>query len=118
MRVRPAFRLGLSLHLEGCGFQVITAGSAEEAVQILERPGCSVDVVFSDVRMPGEMDGIGLSRWVFDNKPHIAVILASGDFSKSLAVGDLCGAQILTKPYDYELATNTIRAAIQHSAKQ
>jgi DNA-binding response OmpR family regulator len=62
--------------------------------------------------MPGELDGIGLSRWIFENRPNIAVILASGELGKATAVHDLCGAETMTKPFDYGSITTRIRAAI------
>jgi DNA-binding NtrC family response regulator len=109
----PMIRLALAVHLDEKGFEVREAGSADEAVAILQEPGCVVNLVFSDVRMPGEMDGIGLSRWIFENRPNIAVILASGDIGKMTAMDDLCGADAITKPYNYEVATNKIREAIR-----
>jgi DNA-binding NtrC family response regulator len=112
----PLIRFSLSLHLEGCGFQVITAANAAEAVEILTEPGCLVDLVFSDVRMPGKMDGVGLSRWIFDNRPNIAVILASGEIGKTTAIHELCAAETLAKPFDYDYATDKIRAAIKRNS--
>jgi DNA-binding NtrC family response regulator len=108
----PIIRFGLALHLEENGFQVIEAESAADAIAILQEPGSLVDLVFSDVRMPGEVDGIGLSRWIFENRPNIAVILASGELGKATAVQDLCGAETMTKPFDYGSITPRIRAAI------
>ena len=108
----PTIRTCLVIHLEDKGFAVREAGNAAEAIAILQEPGSIVNLVFSDVRMPGEMDGIGLSRWIFENRPNVAVILASGDLGKSTAMDDLCGAEAIGKPYNYEVATNKIRAAI------
>jgi len=108
----PVIRFGIALHLEENGFQVIEAESAAEAIAILQEPGPPVNLVFSDVRMPGELDGIGLSRWVFENRPNIAVILASGEFGKTNAVQDLGGAETMTKPFDYGNLITRIHAAI------
>jgi|SRR5579859_6864524 len=108
----PIIRFGLAVHLEQSGFQVIEAENAADAVAILQKPGCTVNLVFSDVRMPGKMDGIGLSRWIFENRPNIAVILASGELGKATAMQDLCGAETMTKPSDYGTITTRIQAAI------
>lgn len=108
----PMIRMALADHLEGKGFEVREAGNAAEAIAILQESGCIVNLVFSDVRMPGEMDGLGLSRWIFENRPNIPVILASGDLGKTTAMGDLCGAEAMTKPYSYETASDKIQAAI------
>jgi len=109
----PIIRFGLALHLEESGFQVIEAESAADAIAILQEPSCIVNLVFSDVRMPGELDGIGLSRWIFENRPNIAVILASGELGKATAIQDLCGAETMSKPFDYGSITTRIRAAIR-----
>lgn len=108
----PTIRLAMAVHLGEKGFEVREAGSAAEAIAILQEPGCLVDLVFSDVRMPGEIDGIGLSRWIFENRPNVAVILASGDLGRITAMKDLGGAEAILKPYNYDVATNKIREAI------
>ena len=109
----PVIRTAIALHLEENGFKVLEAGCAADAVAVLQEKNCIVHLVFSDVRMPGEMDGIGLSRWIFENRPNIAVILASGDLGKTTAMEDLCGAETMVKPYNYDAATNRIRDAIR-----
>lgn len=109
----PIIRLALVCHLEEKGFEVREAGCAADAIAILEEPGCVVNLVFSDVRMPGEMDGLGLSRWIFENRPNIAVILASGDLGKATAMDDLCGAEAMAKPFSFDTATDKIREAIR-----
>ncbi len=112
----PMIRMALADHLETKGFEVREAGNAAEAVAILQEPGCIVNLVFSDVRMPGEMDGLGLSRWIFENRPSIPVILASGDLGKTTAMDDPCGAETMAKPYSYETASDKILAAINRKA--
>jgi len=109
----PVIRLTLAVHLEENGFKVLEAGCAADAIAILEEPGSIVKLVFSDVRMPGEMDGISLSRWIFESRPNIAVILATGDLGKTTAMEDLCGAEAMGKPFNIEAATNKIRNAIR-----
>ena len=91
---------------------VIEADDAPSAIAVLQDPGCIVDLVFSDVRMPGAIDGIGLSRWIFENRPNVPVILASGEVGKATAIQDLCGAETMTKPFDFSTLTSTIHAAI------
>lgn len=109
----PIIRFGLALHLEQSGFEVREAENAAQAIEILQEPGCLVDLVFSDVRMPGELDGLGLSRWIFENRPNIAVILASGDMGKTVVLQDLCGAETIKKPFNYDVIPHTILAAIK-----
>ena len=108
----PMIRLALCTELEDKGFEVKEASCAADAVGILQEPGCPVDLVFSDVRMPGEMDGVGLSKWIFENRPNTPVILASGDIGKENAMKDLCGAEAITKPYSFDAAAEKIRVMI------
>jgi DNA-binding NtrC family response regulator len=105
----PMIRLALCTHLEDAGFEVREAANAADAIEVLQEPGCMVNLVFSDVRMPGEMDGVGLSRWIFENRPNIAVVLASGDMGKETAMKDLCGVEAMTKPYNFDAAATKIR---------
>jgi CheY-like chemotaxis protein len=59
------------------GFTPVEAANADEAVAILEsRSG--IALVFTDIQMPGSMDGLGLARTVHDRWPAIKIILVSG----------------------------------------
>jgi CheY-like chemotaxis protein len=63
--------------LEDAGFNTIEAANADEAIAIV----CDrhdIDVLFTDVNMPGKLDGMDLMRLVTENRPDISVILASG----------------------------------------
>jgi two-component system, response regulator PdtaR len=59
------------------GFMAVEAANADEAVAILE---CRSDIalLFTDIQMPGSMDGLGLARTVQDRWPAIKIILMSG----------------------------------------
>lgn len=93
-------RLVIADYLRECGYRVHEAVNAEEAVSILQSPEVSVDVVFSDVEMPGAMDGFGLARWIRTNKPGTEVILTSGVERSADIAATLCEAgPLLRKPY-------------------
>ena len=93
-------RLVIADYLRECGYRVHEAVNAEEAVAILQSPEVSVDVVFSDVEMPGTMDGFGLARWTRANKPGTQVILTSGAERSADIAATLCEAgPLLKKPY-------------------
>ena len=63
--------------IEKAGFEVIQAGNADEAIAILEaRP--DIHVVFTDIQMPGSMDGLKLARFVRDRWPPIKIVATSG----------------------------------------
>lgn len=105
----PIIRLALAEHLAEKGFRVFQAENADQAVLLLCKSDCPIDLVFTDVRMPGSMDGLGLSRWVFENRPGIPVVIASGDMGKAVALDDLCGAKAMKKPFDYDHVSDTIQ---------
>jgi DNA-binding NtrC family response regulator len=99
----PLIRLALSEHLQDLGFQVLEAASAAEAMAMMERHR-GIDLVFSDVRMPGEMDGIALAQWILEHWPGMPVMLTSGELSCVKAVEELSGAEnfsTFAKPYRY-----------------
>ena len=71
-------RLASSLDLAERGFRTIEARTADEALAILER--CSkVDAIFTDVSMPGSMNGLALAHHVRSKKPDTYVLITSGD---------------------------------------
>ncbi len=83
--------------IEEAGFDVVEAGNADEAIAILEaRP--DIHTVFTDIQMPGSMDGLKLARFVRGRWPPIKIIATSGhhDYQD----GDLPdGSMFLPKPY-------------------
>ena len=104
----PLLRLALAEHLFSCGFEVREACNADEALALLRAPCCLINIVISDVRMPGHTDGLDLCCWIYENRPHIPVFLASADASKHAAIEALCGTQTIAKPYDFDSATTRI----------
>jgi len=113
-------RAALSEYLRAWGYRVLEACHAEEAMAILtsETP---VDLVFSDVRMPGSMDGLALAQWIRCNRPEIPVLLTSGDMRHPCAGEEICrDGPFFAKPYDMNelarqigivLAAQKVRAA-------
>jgi len=80
--------------LRTTGLRVIEAASADEAWSYLVI-GAPVDLIFSDIDMPGSMDGLQLAQKVRDNFAHIAVLLTSGGRSISPAEHP----HFIAKPY-------------------
>jgi CheY-like chemotaxis protein len=70
-------RLMLAEALLDEGYRVLEAEHAAAALEQLERES-AIDLVISDVRMPGEMDGVALARWIRRNRPGLKVVLTSG----------------------------------------
>ena len=90
-------RMDAAEMLEGAGFEVIQAGDADEAIAILTARS-DIHVVFTDIQMPGSMDGLKLARFVRHRWPPIKIIATSGH----VHVGDSdlpAGSVFLPKPY-------------------
>jgi DNA-binding NtrC family response regulator len=95
--------------LNAAGFLVIQAHNADDAVRILERPGCAVDVVFSDVEMPGKLNGFGLASWVGRERPGVIMILTSGRASSVMPDDVFAHGPLMPKPYDVNDLAKRIR---------
>ena len=99
-------------HLRECGFEVIEAGDAHEAVRVLAA-AVPVDLVFSDVQMPGSMDGIDLAHWVRRERPELKIILTSGTAPRIADAADLGEPPpFLAKPYDHAELERRIRSLL------
>jgi CheY-like chemotaxis protein len=84
--------------LEELGYQTLRAGSGPEALEMLaEIP--RVDALFSDVVMPGGMNGVQLAACVRETYPHVALLLATGYSATLVSDGLPKGVQVLRKPY-------------------
>jgi DNA-binding NtrC family response regulator len=93
--------------LRGAGYDVIEACDADEALMVL-RSSVRVDLIISDVRMPGSMDGLGLLAFVRNAFPTIPVIITSGHLEPTLAIAD--GAiQFLAKPYGIDQVVRAVQ---------
>src|SRR3954468_18520562 len=66
--------------IRDAGFEVMEASNADEAIVILEsRP--DIRVVFTDIQMPGSMDGLKLARAVRDRWPPVQIVATSGHYA-------------------------------------
>jgi CheY-like chemotaxis protein len=81
-------------YLEDCDFSVLQAETAEEAIRLL-RANRRIGVVFSDVQMPGDMDGVDLADWIGRELPRVKVLLTSG----KVGLGEVGEWPLLAKPY-------------------
>lgn len=81
--------------LEQLGYRVRITNNAEGALKEIESDG--IDLVFSDIVMPGKMDGLGLAKAVRARRPDLPVLLTTG-YSEALAGGQT-DFHILRKPY-------------------
>jgi len=73
----PLVRMDIAEQLQDLGFKVLEAANAAEAVTMLE-VNADIQVMFTDVDMPGGMDGLMLAAAVRDKWPPIKIIVTSG----------------------------------------
>jgi CheY-like chemotaxis protein len=83
-------RMVIADYLRQCGYRVIEAATADEAIVALEHKDASVDIVFTTVEMPGTRDGFELSRWVHQHRPGMKVVLAGSLARAASSAGELC----------------------------
>lgn len=100
-------RMAAAEHLRDAGYTVLEATDAAEAVRLIVADR-SVELVFTDVHMPGEMDGNGLRSWILTERPYIKVLLTSG--TDQAATGNGSGRRhVIAKPYDFAELERWIR---------
>jgi CheY-like chemotaxis protein len=91
-------------------FDVIEAANADEAIAILETRS-DIAVVFTDIQMPGSMDGLKLAAAVRDRWPPVKIVATSGHVT--IGRDDLPdGGRFLPKPYSSAEILNTLRELI------
>jgi len=92
---------------EDAGFEVLSAASAKEAIGILESRS-DVRLVFTDINMPGSMDGLRLAHAVRDRWPPVELLVTS-------ALGEVTAKDLpvrgrfLAKPYDHSTLTEAFQ---------
>jgi two-component system, response regulator PdtaR len=104
-------RFGFAMFLEDMEFDVLQAASAVEAMEMIQTHP-QIELLFTDIRMPGTMDGLDLARWVGEQYPKILVMIASGDFGRAVTMEQLRAARTFHKPYDYQQVADSMMAAI------
>jgi len=101
----PIIRMSSAATLEDAGFGVLEAGSSAEALQILLQHQ-EIGVLMTDVRLPGDMDGLDLVACVRRHHPAIRALVVSGNSSAG-AARDAGAFGFLAKPY---MAHSLVRA--------
>lgn len=98
--------MGASDIIRDAGFGVVEAANADEAIAILETR-LDITIVFTDIQMPGSMDGLKLAAAIRHRWPPIKIIATSGNVKVGLR--DLPeGGQFLQKPYTRGQIINAI----------
>ncbi len=105
-------RMPIAEYLRDCGYNVLEASDANEAIAAIDSAD-PVSLVFSDVRMPGAMDGIGLAEWCCSHHPDIPVLLTSG-YNGGRRPPSASGsvARFIEKPYSQAQVAERIAALL------
>jgi CheY-like chemotaxis protein len=85
--------------LEEQGFEVQAVPDARAALRYL-KSGKRVDILFTDVDLPGGMDGAALAQHARELRPHLPVMYTSGTRSKIEQMDPVMGSMFLPKPYN------------------
>jgi two-component system NtrC family sensor kinase len=101
-------------YFEDLGYRVKQAASAQAGLDLIERDG-DIDLVFSDILMPGGMNGLELADTIRRRFPQIMVLLTTG-YSSSAQDAVRQGFEVLQKPYDLAALERALREA--HSAAE
>ncbi len=112
----PDVRKVTARRLEHLGYRVLEAESGMRAIEML-KGGAEVDLLFSDVVMPGGVSGFDLARWVKANMPSVHVLLTSGFADDIARAGETPAPEleILRKPYSGTELAAALRAALDAS---
>jgi len=105
-------------YLREVGYDVLEAGDAHEAINLVDH-GSHVDLVFTDVRMPGELDGVGLARWVRTHHPGLPVLMTSGYYGTGW-LGERLEREVrlIQKPYTQDEVLRHIRRLLAPPAPE
>ena len=96
--------------LRDAEYEVIEACNADEALAILQS-GAGVDLIFSDVRMPGTLDGLQLLAVVRERDPTLPVVITSGHLAHDTWFDD-DATQFLPKPYSSRMVLALIEGGL------
>ncbi|PPU41315.1 hybrid sensor histidine kinase/response regulator [Xanthomonas arboricola] len=107
---KPDVAVVAQMFLEGAGYRILTASSGREAIEVLEQHP-EVDAVFTDLIMPGGMNGVVLAREARRMLPRIKILLTTGYADASIQRTDVGGAEfdVVNKPYTQKELLKRIR---------
>ena len=104
-------RTGTRAAVEMAGFDVLEAGDADEAIGILAARN-DISLIFTDVHMPGSMDGLKLAHFVRDRWPPVKIVATSARVR--IIASDLPeGGRFLPKPYSAADIASTLHELVQ-----
>ncbi len=103
----PLLRMMAVDLVEDAGFDAVEACGADEAMEILDSRH-DIDVLFTDVDMPGSMNGVGLANWARRTNTPLGIVVTSGHHNPA-EVSLPERSVFFPKPYDFTKVVDTLR---------
>ena len=105
--------------LQDLGYTVFEAADAQQALALLEE-GRPIDLLFTDLVMPGGLNGLELSREALRRRPDMKVLFTSGYAENALVHGGKLddGIQLINKPYTKEALAQRIRRVLEQQSQR
>lgn len=97
--------------LRAMGHRVIEGQDVAEGIRVLTS-GVRIDLIFSDINMPGTLNGLGFADWIEQHHPHIPVLLTSGAPQGSGAPPAVASRPFIAKPYDLDEVDRLLRGML------
>ena len=102
--------------LEDAGFQTLEASHVEEALSVLREHHPKIVLLFTDVQMPGELDGFALARHTATHWAHISIVVASGHVEPG--PDDMPeGAHFIAKPFSADVVYHHLKQVVPDERK-
>jgi CheY-like chemotaxis protein len=94
--------------LRECGYRVHEAANGNEAIEALQAKFV-IDLVFTDINLPGGTDGLELADWIFSNRPGVKVLVTTGGSRSDIPQ---TVEPLLAKPYTGRDLLDRVRQAL------
>ncbi|WP_262297685.1 histidine kinase famiy protein [Microvirga sesbaniae] len=106
-------------HLTALGYNVLLARDADEALAVFDKAGGRIDLLFTDLVMPGSMNGLALADAVRERKPDVGILLTTGYNDDLLTEENAsAGADVLGKPYRRTELADRVRVALNGRGRE
>lgn len=105
-------------YLRECGYTVLEAVDAAEALSVLQDSARTVDLVLCEAGTSRAGDGFGLAQWIRANRPALPVVLVGSPAKAAETAGELCEAgPTLAKPYDPQILLDRIKRLLAEAKR-
>jgi signal transduction histidine kinase/ActR/RegA family two-component response regulator/HAMP domain-containing protein len=103
--------------LEECGYKIIEASSGNEAFEVWNRHASQIDLLLTDMVMPGGISGVDLAERLLASRPQLRIVFTSGYAANEVNREVLARtrARFLPKPYTHDELAQTVRECLDKS---